>query len=87
MSSIISLGLVAIAVLMLYILIKLFKTPLKWVFKFIINGICGFFTLLVLNYFGGMIGITLGVNWPNAIIVGLLGFPGVVLLLLVKFFL
>ena len=31
------------------------------------------------------IGITLGLNWINALVIGVTGFPGLVLLLLIKY--
>ena len=35
--------------------------------------------------FGSAIGITLGLNWINALVIGVAGFPGLVLLLLIKY--
>jgi inhibitor of the pro-sigma K processing machinery len=33
---------------------------------------------------GGLLGVTLGVNWINALILGLLGIPGLGLLLMFR---
>ena len=41
--------------------------------------------LFLLNFFGSAIGITLGLNWINALVIGVAGFPGLVLLLLIKY--
>ena len=41
--------------------------------------------LFLLNFFGSAIGITLGLNWINALVIGVAGFPGLVLLLLLKY--
>ena len=37
------------------------------------------------HFFGSAIGITLGLNWINALVIGVAGFPGLVLLLLIKY--
>ena len=81
----VSLVLLAIVSMMILLLIKLFKTPLKWIFKLVINGGLGFIGLFILNLIGGLIGIELGLNWVNAIVVGFLGVPGIILLLLLKY--
>lgn len=72
-------------VFVLWLIIKLFLTPIKWIFKLLINTLVGFAALWVLNFFGDFIGISLGLNWINALVVGVFGFPGVVLLLVLKY--
>ncbi|MGM9670548.1 MAG: pro-sigmaK processing inhibitor BofA family protein [Oscillospiraceae bacterium] len=57
----------------------------KLLFKLLINTGLGFVTLFLLNFFGDFVGITLGFNWVNALVIGVAGFPGVVLLLLIKY--
>ena len=47
----------------------------------------GFAVLFLLNFAGGFVGLSLGINWLNAIVVGIFGAPGVVLLLLLKYLL
>ncbi len=72
---------------MLWLLFKLLKRPIKWALKLLLNALIGFVGLLILNFLGSFIGISLGVNWFNAIITGVLGVPGVILLLLIKYIL
>ena len=74
-----------VAAVFLFLLFKLLKTPIKWAFKLLLNGLMGFVILFIVNWLGGFVGISLGVNWVNALVAGLLGTPGVVLLLLVKY--
>jgi inhibitor of the pro-sigma K processing machinery len=81
----VTLALAVSGFLLLALLFKILKTPLKWVFKLLLNTLTGFLALIVLNFFGSWVGITLGVNWINALVVGVLGLPGVVLLLLLKY--
>jgi inhibitor of the pro-sigma K processing machinery len=57
---------------------------MKIIFKLILNTIIGFLALFVINWLGAFIGISVAVNWLNAIIVGVLGVPGVALILLLK---
>ena len=51
----------------------------------LLNTAIGFAALFLLNFFGSAIGITLGLNWINALVIGVAGFPGLVLLLLLKY--
>ena len=79
--------LVVVGVLLLILLGKLFKTSLKWALKLLFNALIGFAALLLLNYVGAPLGISLNLNWFNAVVTGILGVPGVILLLLIKYLL
>lgn len=70
---------------LLWLLFKLLKKPIKWAFKLLLNALIGFVGLFLLNYLGSYVGISLGINWLNAVITGVFGVPGVVLLLLIKY--
>ena len=78
---------ILVALVGLVVILKLLSAPIRWAGKLFINGLVGFVVLFLLNFVGTPFGITLGINWFNAIVVGLLGTPGVILLLLLKFFL
>ena len=41
--------------------------------------------LFLVNFFGSYLGISLEMSWLNAIVSGVLGVPGVVILLLFKY--
>lgn len=69
---------------LLYIIGMLLVIPLKVIFKLIINGIIGGIILFLFNLVGGLFGLGIAINPLNAIIVGLLGVPGVVLLLILQ---
>ena len=66
---------------------KLLHKPLKLVFKFLLNTIGGFISLMLINFVGSWIGLSIGVNWFNAVIVGIFGLPGVALLLILQWLL
>lgn len=73
-----------IGLLLLYILGKVLLWPMKKILKLIGNGILGGITLLLFNLIGGYFGLTLAISPLNAIIVGFLGVPGVILLLIIQ---
>lgn len=73
-------------IFLVWLLIKLFKKPIKLMFKLICNTGIGYISLFLLNRFGASIGVTLGFNWVNALVIGVFGYPGLVLLLLLKYF-
>ena len=87
MDKITILFLAVIGVLLLFLLGKLFKTSLRWALKLLFNALIGFAGLLLLNFIGAPIGIGLKLNWFNAIVTGVLGVPGVILLLLIRYLL
>lgn len=66
---------------------RIFTKPIRLVLKILLNIGFGFLALLILNFLGGFIGVGLGVNWLNAAVVGILGLPGVVLLLILRWLL
>ena len=58
------------AVFLVWLVIRLFRKPIRWILKLLLNTAIGF---------------TLGLNWINALVIGVAGFPGLVLLLLLKY--
>lgn len=81
----VSIIIIAIAVIILFaIFIKILKAPLKLAFKFLLNTLVGFIALIIINFFGAFIGISLGINWINAIVVGFFGIPGIALLFILQ---
>lgn len=83
--SFLTIGAVVICILLVVMLFKIIKTPLKWAFKLLINAASGFIALVILNFFGGIVGLSLTVNLINCLVAGILGLPGVVLLLVLKY--
>ena len=78
--------LIAGGIFLLWLLIALLKKPIKLLLKLAINTGIGYIALFLLNKFGAIIGISLGLNWVNALIIGVFGYPGLILLLLLKYF-
>lgn len=64
--------------------VKLFSSPLRLAFKLLLNTLLGFAALYIFNMLSSLTGIVLGLNWFNAATVGLLGVPGLGLLLVFR---
>lgn len=73
--------------LILYVICKLLSAPLKLIGKLVVNALIGALVLLVVNWIGGNFGISIAVNPLNALITGVLGAPGVILLLVLQWIL
>ena len=80
-------GIAILAVISVVLVLRLLSAPLRLAVKLLINALVGFAVLFLLNFAGGFVGLSLGINWLNAIVVGIFGAPGVVLLLLLKYLL
>ena len=72
-----------LAGLFLIALLRVFQAPLKVAVKLLANTLLGFLALWVVNLTSGITGLTLGMNFWNALVIGVLGLPGFGLLLLV----
>lgn len=78
----VSLGLVLL--FLVVACVRLFSAPLKVALRVLINSVLGFGALWLLNLTGGVTGIALGLNIFNSLTVGVLGVPGLFLLLLLQ---
>lgn len=87
METVSSLLIIAAVVAAAILLIKLITKPIRLVFKILINAAFGFLILFVVNFFGDIVGLSIGVNFINALVAGFLGVPGVILLILIQLFL
>ena len=76
--------LLALAALVLLAVARAFSTPLKVLLKVGLNTLLGLAALLLVNATTAFTGLHLGVNLFNGLVVGVLGIPGLVLLLLVQ---
>lgn len=73
-----------LALFFLLALLRIFRSPLRLALKVLGNTLLGFLALWGLNLTTGVTGIALGFNLWNALVVGVLGIPGLVLLLLTQ---
>lgn len=73
-----------VAIVALYLILKLLRVSAGMIMKFVWNGVIGLVLLFIFNSIGSIIGLSLEVNVINALIAGVFGIPGIILLLLVK---
>ena len=78
---------IAAIVLAVIVVLRLLAKPIRFIFKLLINTVLGFVLLWLINFFGAGLGITLELTLLNALVVGFLGIPGVLLLLAIHFIL
>jgi inhibitor of the pro-sigma K processing machinery len=74
-----------VPVLIAIFVIKLLLSQVKLVWKLAVNSISGFICLWLLNLASGLTGIVFEINFITALVVGFLGIPGIVLLLVFQF--
>lgn len=70
----------------IFIFGKVFIVPIKAILKLIINSILGIILLYIVNLIGGIWNFHIGINAVTAIVVGILGIPGIVLLTIMQLF-
>ncbi|WP_297378278.1 pro-sigmaK processing inhibitor BofA family protein [uncultured Helcococcus sp.] len=73
-----------IALLFLYIVLKILRVSMSVIIKLLWNGVIGLVLLVIFNALGSIFGLNIEVNALNAIVAGLLGVPGIVLLLILN---
>lgn len=76
---------IAVGLLALFALVaaaKLMKAPLRTLLRVLCNTLLGFGALFLLNLTTPVTGLSLGFNVLNALVIGILGLPGFLLLLL-----
>lgn len=71
-----------IGLLILFIILKLFKWPLK----ILLNGLFGVFLLYLVNLIGANFNFSIGINMVTALVAGILGIPGAAALIIFKLF-
>ena len=72
-----------IGILLIVLVCFILTKPVKWILKLILNGILGGIMLIIINAIGSSIGLNVPINPISALVSGLLGFPGVILLVLI----
>ena len=68
----------------LFIIGRIFIVPLRTILKFILNSILGGAIIFIINIIGDLFNFHIGLNIITSVIVGLLGIPGAILVILIK---
>lgn len=73
-----------IAIIVLWIILKLLSVSTKTLMTLLWNGIAGLVLLFVFNLVGSIFGLQVEVNALNSIVAGIFGIPGIIVLLLLQ---
>lgn len=68
----------------LFIIGRIFIVPIKWILRLVFNSILGAVLILIINLIGGIWGLHIGLNFFTAIMVGILGIPGAICLIVIS---
>lgn len=68
----------------LFLFGRLFIVPIKKILKLVLNSIIGGVVIFLINLVGANFGFHIGLNFFTSVLVGLLGLPGVVVLVIIK---
>jgi inhibitor of the pro-sigma K processing machinery len=74
----------AFGLMVLYLLAKILYLPLRIIARLLLNAICGGLILVIFNLVGSLWGYQIGVNLITAMVVGIMGVPGVIMLLILQ---
>jgi len=77
------LGLAAV-ILSIVILVRILAAPIRLVFKLLLNALCGFLLLILVNFISGFFDFSIEMNLLNILVAGCFGIPGALLLVLLK---
>jgi inhibitor of the pro-sigma K processing machinery len=75
---------VVFGLIVLYFVLKMLIVPARFVWRLLLYGGLGSLLLLLFNAVAGYFGVQIGINAATALVVGYLGAPGLVMLVLVQ---
>lgn len=70
----------------IFIIGKILIVPIKVIMKLILNTILGAILLYIINIIGASFNFHIGINLITTLVTGILGIPGVILLILLQIF-
>ena len=74
----------SLGILIVCVTLRVLFAPVKVIFKVVLNSIIGAVVLVILNRIFSHTGVFIGVNPVSSLTVGILGVPGLVLLLILQ---
>lgn len=69
----------------MFVLLNVLFRPVRAIFALILNTILGWAGLYIFNFLFSPLGMVIGINVVSATTVGVLGIPGLILLIVLKF--
>lgn len=76
----------ALGILIICISARIFFVPIKMVLRLILNSALAVGVMFLINLAGPLINLYIGINPISALVVGILGIPGLCVLLLLQIF-
>lgn len=70
----------ALGIFALYVVGYMFLVPIKIILRLLINSAAGAISIVLINWIGSFWGIHISLNLLSAVLVGVLGVPGAILL-------
>jgi len=78
---------IVMIVLAALLALKILTLPMRLLGKLALNAAAGVILLIVFNTVGALVGLQLGINLLNILVTGILGLPGLAVLLLARWIL
>ena len=75
-----------LGVLTVVVVSGIFMKPLRTVAKFLLNSLGGIALCMIINYAFARWGIHIGINPVTAVLLGMLGVPGLIMILIAQIF-
>ena len=69
---------------MLFVMGRIFIVPIKCILKLVFNSIIGGTLIWIINLIGSAWGFHIGLNIYTSVLIGVLGVPGAIVLVLLK---
>ena len=76
----------AVGLVVLILICKVLSAPIKLLGKLLINALVGAVILLLFNFFGGVLGLSIAITPLSAVLTGFFGVPAVIILLVLQLF-
>jgi inhibitor of the pro-sigma K processing machinery len=76
-----------VGIVLLFLIGKIISLPIKILWKLIVNAILGGVLLLIFNFVGSLVNLSIAINFWTALIAGFFGIPGVIFLAIFKYIL
>lgn len=73
-----------IVLAVVFVLVNVLFRPVRAIFALILNTILGWAGLYIFNFLVSPMGLVIGINLVSATTVGVLGIPGLILLIVLK---
>jgi len=75
---------VIFGLIVLYMVAKIMFTPARMVLRLLVSACIGGIAVFIFNLVGNFFGLVIGINFVTAMLVGYMGLPGLVMLVLLQ---